>query len=113
MARFRPWLLFATASVSFASCILNPGPELPNEGVSDVSGASGASAQGGASGVSTGGAGANVPTGGSGGASAGTGGTTIIQDAGDGDADGGPNEPGGAGGDVGMDDAGPDASDAG
>jgi hypothetical protein len=43
------------------------------------------------------------------------GGAVVTPDAGTdaGDEDGGPGQPGGAGGEVGMDDAGPDASDAG
>src|SRR5688572_32646640 len=72
LARLRTWLLIATTSVGFASCFLNPGPDLPR-GLSDSS--EDDSEQGGRNG--NGGAGAAAGTGGAGGIIIATGGTGI------------------------------------
>jgi hypothetical protein len=112
LARFRPWLLAATFSLGFASCFLNPGPELPTSDAESRGGATGVggSAVGGDAGTSGSGGtatGGSVATGGTAGTSAG--GASTVDASMDADADPGS---GGAGGED-ADDAGPDADDAG
>jgi hypothetical protein len=113
LIRLRPWLFATTFSLGFASCFLNPGPELPtsDEASDGGTGGLGGSPNGGAAGTSASGSGGAATGGTSAGGTAGTsaGGTSSI-DAGN-DADAGPGE-GGAGGEN-AEDAGPDADDAG
>jgi hypothetical protein len=106
MSRIRPSLLIASASLCFASCFLNPGPDLPKGSSLGNDDAGGRTGEGAASG--TGGTGPAGATGGTSGGASGSGGASAGGPPADAGTDG-PDDPSGESGAGGA----PDTNDAG